>query len=131
MAGQGGTMMAGPQLSGSAESGYGIRLSGFHCASRDFAVNADFIAKDIQGGAKISQCEMEGHVAFLIATRDGLSIPAETKLATYRREPHKFFIDLAHFIKSTRACFIDDMVLTSSSGSLCLTILYRPAPVQD
>jgi len=121
-------MMAGLQMEGVAESGYGIKLSGFHCSALEFPKKLGDFTKDGVTPGKISQCESNSYVSFLMCSREGLHTPAQVKIATFRREPHRFFIDLATWLRSTRAMFVDDMILSQSYGSLTLTLMYRPAP---
>ena len=121
----GSRMMAGIQMSGSGESGFGITLSGFHCPTIEFGARLHELEKKIVIKDFV-QWEDSGYITFIAMSRDTYAIPEERKIATFRREPHKFFQDLPKFLAGTRAQFIDRMVVTASMGSLSLTVLYRP-----
>lgn len=121
-------MMAGIMLQGSADSGYGINLSGFHCPTAEYGGRLQEL-QDKQDAGKIVDIvsfEDNGYVTVVYLRREGLVIPSRSKMATLRREPHKFFVDLPEFLRKTKAQFVDRMTLTGSLGSISLTVLYRP-----
>ena len=119
-------MMAGIQTSGSAESGFGISLHGFHCKTLELSARLDELISRIGYANDFTTFEENGYVTFLAMTRESYQIPDKKKIVTFRREPHKFFADLPSFLSKSKAQFIDRMALTGSLGSISLTLLYRP-----
>lgn len=120
-------MMAGVILGGIAESGYGITLAGFHCPNIEVGARLQELLAKLDRPSDIAQFENNGYTTLLLCARSGLSIPLDVKVAMFRREPHKFFQDLPEFLKSTKAQFVDRMILIGSLGSISLTVLYRPS----
>ena len=125
MAGSGGNMMALPLTKGAADSGWGVRLEGFYCANRDFALNLDDLQKSGTVFDEIAQIEMEGYALFLALKCEpsNASPHLKQKIVSYRREPSLFFAGLPEFLKSTRALYAHQMALSSSLGSVTLTLL--------
>lgn len=122
-------MMAGVIMQGSADSGYGITLEGFHCPTSEYGARMAEIQKKVTESriTDIYCYEDNGYATALVLRKEqGLPVPQKSKIATFRREPHKFFQDLPAFFKTTKAQFIDRMTLTGSLGSISLTVLYRP-----
>ena len=119
-------MMASVKTSGSAESGYGISLHGFHCPTLEFQARLDELTKNLYSFNDCVQFEENGHIVFLALKRESSIIPAHRQAATFRREPHKFFLDLPAFLARTKAQFVDRLCLSGSLGSISLTLLYRP-----
>lgn len=120
-------MMQTVRLEGSAESGYGVRLSGFHCPAFNAAKKLAELAFIGTRARLIRQCESNGQQTFLLCEDPPELINAPRKLATFRREPDKFFLDLDLFLKSLKAAAIYDMALSESHGALALTLLYVTA----
>lgn len=119
-------MMAGVQMEGSADSGYGVRIAGFHCPVMEFGKRLEALKISLGSIQDIEQIEINGHIMLLAMNRESALIPSLKEVASFRREPHKFFQDLPKFLLSTKAQFIDRMVLSGSLGSISLTLIYRP-----
>ena len=119
-------MMAGVKLEGIAESGYGVTIGGFHCPSIEFSGRLDELKKKMSVFYDAVQWEENGHILFLALSRETTSIPYNKDIAVLRREPHRFFQDLPTFLLSTKAQFVDRMILSGSLGSVSLVLLYRP-----
>lgn len=120
-------MMQGVQTFGSADSGFGVTLAGFHCPNIEFAARMEVCEKAFGPFMDFAKCEENGFVTFVGYRRDALGLSGTTLLATYRREPHKFFTDLQKFLSSTKATGIERLSLSCSLGSVSLTILLRHA----
>ena len=122
-------MMAGIQTEGTAESGFGIRIAGFHCGTFEFGGRLESLKSKIRGPDKIVQWEDNGYTMFLALKDDNAvkNLTQLSKIATFRREPHRFFSDLPKWLMSTKAQHIEQVLLSGSLGSISLTILYRPA----
>lgn len=124
-------MMSGMILETSVESGYGLSLSGFHGSTMEFPGKLrDLLAKNEDPDFMI-QAEENGYVTFLV----GKNLPGferelhcVKRIAFLRREPHRFFPDLGPWLKNLFVSEIIQASLTGSSGSLTLTLLYKPAP---
>ncbi len=126
MAGAGGSMMAPPVLEGAAESGFGVKMGGFHCPVIEYGKRIlDLLAKYPDASDVVSH-EENGYVTAIVMSREMTHFPAERVIGVYRREPHKFFQELPRFLASTKAQYVDRLVLTGSLGSISLTLLYRP-----
>ena len=126
MAGLGGSMMAPPVLEGSAESGCGASLAGFHCSRSEYLKRLEEFNLNFPDALMISTYEDNGFICFVAARFKPMeSFPVPSKSACFIREPHKFFRDLPAFLRSTRARIIDSMALSGSLGSVTLTLLYR------
>lgn len=122
-------MMAGIMLQGSADSGYGISLAGFHCPTSEYGARMTDLQKQVSESriTDIVSFEDNGYVTAIVLRKEpGLPTPQKSKIATFRREPHKFFQDLPDFVRKTKAQFVDRMTITGSLGSISLTVLYRP-----
>jgi hypothetical protein len=126
MAGTGGNMMQSIRTSGSAESGYGVKLGGFHCPSIEFQGRLEELKSEMGIFSDFVQFEQEGYITFIACVQDKDTHITWPRIESFRREPHKFFQDLQKFLSSTRAQYIRRISLTGSLGSLSLTILYRP-----
>lgn len=122
----GSNMMQGFLTEGSAESGYGMSLKGFYCPNAQYAERLDALYAKAGFINDFATFEVNGYVLFLAAKRESCQVSIDRKIATYRREPHKFFADLPAFFAKTKAQFIDRMTLSGSLGSISLTLLYRP-----
>lgn len=120
-------MMAGVTLSGTAESGYGIRIGGFHAPVSEFAARMKELRQSLSPIDDISVIENNGYVTFIALAQEDVFVPAEKLIATMCHEPHKFFLNLPKFLASTKARNVDRMILTGSLGSISLTLLYRSA----
>lgn len=118
--------MAGLQMEGIADSGYGVTLGGFHCPAVEFPSRLEDLKSRFGPFRDVCVREENGYVTFLAYARETPVIPQGIEIQTFRREPHKFFVDLPRFLLKTRAQFVDRMVLSGSMGSLSLTLLYRP-----
>jgi len=118
-------MMKSQKNAGSAESGYGVVLSGFYAPN---AQAQDLLSKlDVDQGpfSEIALHESEGWTVFLGAREEpGKDVIGMTKIGFYRRESHKFFEDLPAWLFRTKAASILRMTLSQSSGFLSLTLLY-------
>lgn len=121
------TMMSPAALEGTADSGYGITLAGFHCPVIEFGKKQGELLAKFPEPHDIVSHEDNGYVTFLAIKREPSIFSGKREMRTFRREPHKFFQDLPRFLSSTRAEFIDRMILTGSLGSISFTILYRPS----
>lgn len=122
-------MMAPAQLEGVADSGFGILLHGFHAPVQEAPARLDALKSKLSGRAReIAFVEDNGYVTCLVVERRTPAIPSNSEFAMFRREPHRFFIDLPKFIASTRAQLVDRLILSGSLGSVSLVLLYRPAP---
>ena len=116
-------MMGGVLTSGISDSGYGATIGGFYGSGIDFIRNLQNLKSKMPEIDRIVQYEENGFIAMLAAF--GYPSKAPLSMASFRREPHKFFNDLSQFLRSTKARTIVDLQLTGSLGSMCLTILYR------
>lgn len=122
-------MMQDLQLSGSAESGFGVTLTGFHSSTQNFPKQlAERVLPSLYA-CRIAQAESAGFQMFLRAENRQGTYAGDQKTASFRREPHKFFPDLPEFLRTCRVRSVDDMVLTESYGSYSLTLLYTEAPL--
>src|SRR5271165_1548415 len=119
-------MMAGIRTSGTAESGYGVKLGGFHCPSIEFPGRLDELKKEMGVFSDFVQSEQEGYITFVALVQEKDTHITWPQISSLRREPHKFFQDLQKFLSQTKAQYIHQMSLTGSLGSISLTILYRP-----
>jgi hypothetical protein len=121
----GSNMMQGFLTEGSADSGYGMSLKGFYCQNAEVPGRLEALyAKGFIND--FVTFEVNGYTLFLAVKRESCQVPLDRKIATYRREPHKFFADLPAFFAKTKAQYIDRMTLSGSLGSISLTLLYRP-----
>lgn len=124
-------MMAGIRLEGAADSGYGVRLVGFHVQMPDFPSRLDALSKSTSV-FECAQAENNGWITFLAQewrpVEETENFDGPKKIAVFRREPHRFFLDLGEFLKKTRACFVDQILLSDSLGSVTLTMVYRQIP---
>lgn len=120
-------MMAGVILEGIAQSGYGVTIGGFHCMSIEFGERFEELKKKMISPTDVVQWESEGHIMLLAMCRESYNIPGRREITVLRREPHRFFQDLPKFLSSSKAQFVDRMILSGSLGSISLTLLYRPA----
>jgi hypothetical protein len=120
-------MMAGLQMEGKADSGYGVLIQGFHGTTAEFPGKLAALQASIPSPIDIAVSEDNGYATCLVWERGHDFIPSERKVAYFRREFHKFFIDLPKFVASTKAQYVDRMILSGSLGSISLTLLYRPA----
>jgi hypothetical protein len=118
-------MMPGVQSQGSADSGYGIAIHGFHCPVSELNARLDELKSRVKALNDIEAWEYNGFVMVLVLERNAYALPPKREVAVLRREPHKFFQDLPKFLSSTKAQFVDRMILTGSMGSISLTLLYR------
>lgn len=120
--------MAGVRMEGYAESGYGVSIQGFHCAISEFPKKLS----ELEPTILIAQCESNGYATFLSCKNEGPVVnDGSLKFASFRREPHLFFVDLSHFLKSLKAARVWAMTLSESHGSLGLTLVYESAAEQD
>lgn len=119
-------MMAGIVLSLIADSGYGIRIGGFHGPTAQFNERMKELQDNIGPIQDIVSMEDNGYLTFIALSRESAFIPSHKLVATLRQEPHKFFQALPRFLASTKAQYVDRMVLTGSLGSISLSLLYRP-----
>lgn len=117
------TMMSAPVLEGVAESGYGVRLAGFHIRRADYAKRLAEFQEKFPAVMTMAVWESDGYVTFLGGTTDRSGVYVPSQPAVFIREPHKFFIDLPAFLRSTRALWIHQMLLSGSLGSITLTLL--------
>jgi len=113
-------------LSGKAETGYGVTLAGFHSPTLQFAAKLAELESTIGRIDDFATTEDNGWVTAIALHRETTALPPTKKLATFRREPHKFFQDLPKFMYSTKAVYVDRIFLTGSLGSVSFTLLYRP-----
>jgi hypothetical protein len=119
-------MMAGLLTEGEASTGFGVRLYGFHSSSQDYPKKLSDVIRDDRIPQKFLQCEVNGYLTFLAMQQErGMEPDSPLQIGIFRREPHKFFQDLGEFLHHTSAFYIHDLSLTSSLGSLTLTILYQ------
>lgn len=130
MAGSGGNMMQGIQNSGTAESGFGVALSGFHCPNLEVPGRlAELLDSNPQAPCDIEVVEQNGYCTVLVAwQRDRIVDLDGVQITVFRREPHRFFVDLPKMLAQTRAGSLERMVLTGSLGSVSLVLMTRPAP---
>jgi hypothetical protein len=120
------SMMAPAQLEGEV-IGEGFSLFGFHHSILEFPKKLQELCqkKQIQ---KFSQIEENGYVTFLgLSETEPRFFSKDIKCACYRREPHKFFIELPAFIHRYMIGRIVDFKLSTSHGSITLTILFHQA----
>jgi hypothetical protein len=123
-------MMAGIRMDGIAESGYGVTIAGFHCQTIDAPAKlSELLSRLSSKPTDFTTHEENGYVTFVAASVDANFLSTDgPEVVVYRREPHKFFIDLPKFIAATRAREVLRMSITGSLGSLSLTLLYKSAP---
>ena len=119
-------MMQGFLTEGSADSGYGMSLKGFYCPNAEYPGRLEVLYAKAGFINDFVAFEVNGYTLFLASKRESYQVPLDRKIATYRREPHKFFSDLQPFLAKTKAQYIDRMTLSGSLGSISLTLLYRP-----
>lgn len=121
-------MMQGYQMSGSAETGYGLTVSGFHCPVMQFGSELQTLLERTTGEVvDVVQFEDNGYSTLLLLSSDGrpADLSGLTRIASYRREPHRFFQDLPKAISPLKIKQVLKLSLSGSLGSLQLILLYR------
>ena len=113
-------------MAGKAESGYGVTLAGFHCPIIQIAAKLSELEASIGRIDDFAVTEDNGWATCVALHRETTALPPTKKMATFRREPHKFFQDLPKFLYSTKAVYVDRIGLSGSLGSVSFTLLYRP-----
>ena len=118
-------MMRSQKTSGSAESGCGVCLAGFYIPNADVQERLKQTSNDQGPFDEIALHEAEGWTTFLGSTRgDHGELKGPRKIASYRRESHKFFEDLSAWFFRTKATKVHRLCISQSSGFISLTILY-------
>ena len=117
-------MMRSQKNSGSAESGFGVVVSGFYSQNSDVMENLAKLDVDQGPFSEIALCENDGWTLFLGVSEEPQLNLSKQKVAFYRRECHRFFEDLPSWLYRTKAVHIHRMALSQSSGYLSLTMLY-------
>lgn len=119
----GSRMMPTTDFSGVAESSYGTTLGGFHCRRIEFQGRLEDLLKKMGRFDHVAQVEQEDFITFLAAKSD-YALDSDLKPAFYRRETHKFFLELGKFLSGLKAAHIQELALSGSLGSVSLTVLY-------
>ena len=127
----GSNMMQGFRMEGTAESGFGVVLSGFHASVTEAGSKIQALHEKFPTARQIMAWEDNGYLSYLALCEERDTLLTAPRILCYRREPHKFFVDLPRVLASTRAQKILSLSLTGSLGSLSLVMLYRPAPEQS
>lgn len=120
------SMMAGLLTEGEASTGFGVRFYGFHTSSQDFPKKLSELIHTDRTPHRFLQCEVNGYLTCLAMQQErSIDTKLPLQFGIFRREPHKFFQDLGEFLHRIAAVHVIDFSLTSSLGSLTLTILYQ------
>lgn len=121
-------MMAPEKLSGMASSECGVEMAGFYATTMDAPRRLSEITLH---PTLIAQCEVQGNILFLACQNKIAFGYLDTRLATFRRDPSKFFVDLPLFLRSLKARAVLAMNLSESFGNMTLTLVYVPPPALD
>ena len=119
-------MMSDGKTSGSADSGAGVSVAGFYVPNGVVPTHLKEIEQDFGPFTEIALHESEGWTFFLGVHGDVRSYDTAPvwKLGYFRRESHKFFVDLPVWAFSSRAVRVKRLTIFQSSGSLSLAWLY-------
>ena len=121
-------MMRSQKISGSAESGRGVILSGFYVPNSEVQERLAALDKDQGPFSEIALHEAEGWTTFIAATGDSSKASGRFKVASLRRESHKFFEELPRWFFRTKAVYVHRLSISQSSGFISLTVLYAEDP---
>ena len=118
-------MMRSQKNSGSAESGRGVSIAGFYVPNGEVQEKLKTIDSEQGPFSEIALHEAEGWTTFIGATPGDESLnPNRFRVASFRRESHKFFEDLSAWFFRIKATHVHRLNISQSSGFISLTILY-------
>jgi len=123
--------MADRKISGSAESGAGVMMSGFYAPNGEVQARLHDLDVDQGPFSEIALHESEGWTAVLASSEIEPIDPGPSKIGFLRRESHKFFEDLPAWLFRIKAAHIARLHLSQASGFLSLTCLYSEARPGD
>ena len=123
-------MMQSSISEGNGSSGFGVELRGFFSSSSEAATKI-MQWSALKGAGpydKMAMCESEGGFFFVYARNPESVESSEAgplKTAVFRREIHRFFLDLEPYLAKLKAAWIADLSVSAHGGSLTMAILYR------
>jgi len=118
-------MMQAVVLQGEASNDSGlVKLAGFITNSGDISKKCEEVFPPDSGWRKLAHTESNGRMMLLAlqSPTDAPYIPR--KVAVYRREDHKFFVDLSFIFQRLAIATIDDVTVSESHGSFSMVLLY-------
>jgi hypothetical protein len=118
-------MMRSQKISGTAESGRGVCLSGFYAPNGEVQTRLKELDENQGPFCEIDLHESEGWTTFIGATPGDESLnTSRFRVASFRRESHKFFDELSSWFFRIKATHVHRVKISQSSGFISLTMLY-------
>ena len=116
-------MMRSQKNSGSAESGRGVSIAGFYVPNGEAQEKLKAIDSEQGPFSEIALHEAEGWTTFIGCAQSGVGAKP-FRVASFRRESHKFFEDLSAWFFRMKAAHVHRLCVSQSSGFISLAILY-------